>query len=409
MTRPAGCRCPVHLWRASGGVAWRVFHPAVGGAPVLAPMNLGGVEVISDRQAGAWRAGRVADHPHRRTRATTGALCASCCFRSYGGLTLALWIMPSDGGRKRFADGADPRDVHPVDQRHLCPASGRDCRNTQSGILGWRGSDLRVPVSGRALTPRPSRRHRRWCDRSTPFRRRSRDCVMAGAILADRGAGRCCSCVHWIGAYRNRRGRKTDGAAALRALWGTLFTTHVLPDDHGLRVRPNWADCAKHGRGCGRRGLILLGLGAWSVAASLTTAGGVKLLRVYALFRPRRARAGASRSTPTPSADQGHAGPPNAARRGLCRLDLLHAVRVVHRQSSRPRWRLVDIPFEAALVLTIGALTTTGQLAIVAAEEPMAWSTLGLGAKAILGAAMIVGRLETLAILALLSPDVWRR
>jgi trk system potassium uptake protein len=65
--------------------------------------------------------------------------------------------------------------------------------------------------------------------------------------------------------------------------------------------------------------------------------------------------------------------------------------------------------FEAALVMTLAALTTTGPLALVAGDVPLSFAELGLPAKAILGLAMVVGRVEVLAILALMAPESWRR
>jgi trk system potassium uptake protein TrkH len=44
----------------------------------------------------------------------------------------------------------------------------------------------------------------------------------------------------------------------------------------------------------------------------------------------------------------------------------------------------------------------------VAASEPIAIALLPAAGKAILGAAMVIGRLELLAILVLLAPDSWR-
>ena len=70
---------------------------------------------------------------------------------------------------------------------------------------------------------------------------------------------------------------------------------------------------------------------------------------------------------------------------------------------------LVDIPFEPALILTLSALTTTGPLAGVAATDPIAIVDLSRTAKVILAAAMVIGRLELLAILVLIAPDSWRR
>jgi len=66
------------------------------------------------------------------------------------------------------------------------------------------------------------------------------------------------------------------------------------------------------------------------------------------------------------------------------------------------------IGFETAVVLTIASLSTTGPLAEVAGSTPIAYATLSDAAKLILVGAMVLGRLETLAIIALLNPDFWR-
>ncbi|HBS51201.1 MAG TPA: potassium transporter TrkH, partial [Rhodobacteraceae bacterium] len=44
-----------------------------------------------------------------------------------------------------------------------------------------------------------------------------------------------------------------------------------------------------------------------------------------------------------------------------------------------------------------------------AAETPIALPGLGGAAKGVLCAAMVLGRLETLAIVALVTPNLWRR
>jgi trk system potassium uptake protein TrkH len=69
---------------------------------------------------------------------------------------------------------------------------------------------------------------------------------------------------------------------------------------------------------------------------------------------------------------------------------------------------LVGVTFEQALVLSIAMLSTTGPLTAVAGETPIVLMSLSDPAKAILAAAMVLGRLETLAIIALLTPDLWR-
>ena len=59
-------------------------------------------------------------------------------------------------------------------------------------------------------------------------------------------------------------------------------------------------------------------------------------------------------------------------------------------------------------MLAIAALATCGPLASVAGTEPVIYLALGDAAKMILSAAMIVGRMESLVFLAVLSPGFWR-
>ena len=69
---------------------------------------------------------------------------------------------------------------------------------------------------------------------------------------------------------------------------------------------------------------------------------------------------------------------------------------------------LTGLSFESAMVFTISALSTTGPLAAVAAQDAQSYAGLGSVAKMILAAAMVLGRLETLAIIALFNPALWR-
>jgi trk system potassium uptake protein TrkH len=64
--------------------------------------------------------------------------------------------------------------------------------------------------------------------------------------------------------------------------------------------------------------------------------------------------------------------------------------------------------FEHSMVLAISALSTTGPLASVAASAPISYLGLNDAAKLILAAAMILGRMETLVLIALFNPGFWR-
>ena len=69
----------------------------------------------------------------------------------------------------------------------------------------------------------------------------------------------------------------------------------------------------------------------------------------------------------------------------------------------------LGLAFDQALVLSVAMLSTTGPLIDVAADNPIQLIELGNWAKGVLCLAMILGRLETLAIVALFTPDLWRR
>ena len=64
--------------------------------------------------------------------------------------------------------------------------------------------------------------------------------------------------------------------------------------------------------------------------------------------------------------------------------------------------------FEAATVLAVSALTTTGPLLEHGSETVIRLGDLGSEAKLVFAFGMIVGRLELLAFIALLNPDLWR-
>ena len=69
---------------------------------------------------------------------------------------------------------------------------------------------------------------------------------------------------------------------------------------------------------------------------------------------------------------------------------------------------LAGLSFEDALVMTVATLSTTGPLTEVAAATPLKVDQFNDLAKSIATAAMVLGRLEMLAIIALLNPEFWR-
>ncbi len=207
---------------------------------------------------------------------------------------------------------------------------------------------------------------------------------------------------HWIGAFEEDTVENLP--AGLKALWGSAMTVLSFLTTTGF-TSADWAE-SQAWSGLPTPGLILAGLAVVGGGVA-TTAGGVKLLRVYALYLHGERE---MQRLIYPSS-VGGAG--EVARR-LRRQGALFAwiffmlfatsIALVMMALS-----LTGLDFETTTVLAVAALSTTGPLATVASEAPILWAALSPVAKTILAGAMVLGRLETLAIIALLNPDFWRR
>jgi trk system potassium uptake protein TrkH len=226
---------------------------------------------------------------------------------------------------------------------------------------------------------------------------------------------------HFLGAI----GVSPDGArglvgtldSAVSAAWGGLFNGLSYLTTTGWNST-EWQG-ARNWSGLSSPGLMLAGLAIMGGGVA-TTAGGVKLLRVYALARHSQREL------------EKIVHPNSVAGGGIMARRLRHegaylafiffmlfasSIAVVVMLIS-----LQGIEFDSATILSISALTNTGPLAGAIPMVPTfqgsagmagapwaGWAGLPWLTKAILAGAMILGRLETLALLALVSPDYWRR
>lgn len=190
---------------------------------------------------------------------------------------------------------------------------------------------------------------------------------------------------------------------ALTALWGSLFTVLSFLTTTGYESE-KWL-AAKDWAGLQSPGLILLGL-ALIGGGVATTAGGVKLLRIYALTRHGLREL---ERIVHPSSIGGAGVEARRIRRQGAHIAwvffVLFSISVVVVMMALS---LTGLQFEPSMVLTISALTTTGPLADVAGENPVSFSGIPDAAKMILAATMVLGRMETLALIALLNPEFWR-
>lgn len=379
----------VHLWRAMGG--WfGGFFILLAASAVLAPLNLGGAEVISGRVPGRSREGvvqitRLADPTVRLARHTTTILPV------YAGLTLLLWVallVAGEDGLLALTHAMGTLSTSGI-------TAGRGLAVTGSGLAGellifaflfFALTRRAMPVRGLNEPPlRPLR---------DPELRLA--AVLVATVVAVLLVRHLMSDV------------ETPEMATLRGLvrafWGATFTSLSFLTTTGYESA-YWSS-ARDWSGLGAPGLVLLALAIVGGGVA-TTAGGVKLLRVYALFRHGEREL---ERIIHPNSIGGRGAEERRLRHeGAYQAWVFFMLFALSIALVMAALTLAGLTFESALVLGIAALTTTGQLAGVASLDPVLFSGLNDPVKLVLGLAMILGRLETLALVALFAPGGWRR
>lgn len=379
----------LHLWRATVGWLGGLFI-LVTATAILAPMNLGGVEVMSGRAPGRGTDGlgqitRVADPSQRFLRY------ALLLFPIYSGLTLLLWLLLMIAGEVNL--------LALIHAMGTLSTSGIGMTGDLSGLrTGLWGEMLIVLFLMLAITRRflPGTQ---FALMQGPLRR---DPEVRLAVILIVTTTAVLFFRHFIGAIEVES--TDDAASAFRALWGTFFMAVSFLTTTGY-ASGEWA-AARSWSGLASPGLVLLGLAIIGGGVA-TTAGGVKLLRVYALFRHGE-RELEKLIHPSSIGGQG----PQARRmrrEGAYFAWLFFMLFALSIAVGTAVLSLIGLQFEDALVLTLAALSTTGQLADLAGAAPIRFADLSAVAKVFLAVVMVVGRLETLALLALLAPSSWQR
>lgn len=379
----------VHLWRAIMGWFGGLFM-LVAATAVLAPLNLGGIELISGRTAGRGSAGgrqvtEVADSAVRVRRVTALILPA------YAGLTVLLWLAlmllgnPGDQALV-FALGTLSTSGITLGSGQPMPNGGVVAEVLLALFLCLAISRRTIP--GLAVVDRRARL------RDDPELRLA--CLIIAVIAT------VLMLRFWHG--RGDTGQATGISDLLAAYWTGVFTTLSFLTTTGYQS-PNWP-LFSDWSGNGTPGLILLGLAIVGGGVA-TTAGGVKLLRIYALFRQGEHELV---RLVHPNAVSGRGETTRRLRQeGAYLAWIFFMIFALTLGAIMAALTLTGTPFVEAMVLSVAALSTTGPLAAVAGPVPISYAALSGSAQVILAIAMVVGRLETLALLVLFAPDSWRR
>ncbi len=387
---PRNLTRPLHLWRAMVGwmgglLIW------VAAASILAPMNLGGFEVRSTATAGQGATdfrqfARSADPSERLTRF------AAKLVPLYAGLTVLLWSGLTILGEVPFVALCHAMSV--MATSGISPVGGIYYSGAGIGgemlIFAFMVFALSRLTFGRGMMGED----RRGVFYDPEFRLGMFLVIVLPALLFMR---------HWIGATETSAGIG-ELQSGLRALWGSVFTVMSFLTTTGFESA-GWLGAANWS-GLSTPGLILVGLSMIGGGVA-TTAGGVKLLRVYALYKHSEREL--ERLVHPSSVGRAGADARRIRKQGAYIAWIFFMLFALSIAGVMMLLSLTGAQFETAMVLAVAALSTTGPLAAVGAEAPISYAGLTGFAKYVLAAAMVVGRLEALAIIALLNPEFWRR
>lgn len=412
----------LHLWRALAGWMGGLFI-LVAAIALLAPMHVGGFEIVSDtgaRPGAASPRGAQPDALIRRISADPGHRMwrwGAEIAPIYAGLTIALWLALLVTGDSALVA--------------LCRAMGTLSTSGISPVAGPVGA----PTGGVAaefviaLFLLPALTRRLWPGgdelRTTPRLRTDPELRMAAALVAlvalvlvVRPLLGALGAVAPVAPPEPAAPTIIGGLArAVAAAWGAAFSALSFLTTTGW-TSVHW-EGARAWSGLTAPGLMLAGLTMMGGGVA-TTAGGVKLLRVYALARHGQREL---ERIVHPASVAGGGPRERQLREGgaylafiFFMLFAMSIALVVVLVSIRP------IPIETATMLSVAALTNTGPLAEAipmmpafqadagSASAPWAgWAGLSVLTKSVLAGAMVAGRIETLALLALFSPGLWRR
>ena len=385
---PSRLPASLHLWR--GLVGWTGgLLMWIAAAAILAPLNLGGFEVTTSAEPGQGGLRRVdmrRASPRQRLIRTTKRL-----FPIYAGLTLTLWFCLIIAGNT------------PLDG--LMHAMATLSTSGISAIGGIEESTVGIPAEFLVFLFLLFALSRLTFSTDTiagKTRGLHEDAEFRIGLMLVIGVPLLLFMRHWLAAFEVNE--EENLLQAMKAMWGGMFTVLSFLTTTGF-VSSEW-DAAQGWSGLATPGMILMGLALMGGGVA-TTAGGVKLLRVFTLYLNGLREM------------QKLIHPSSVSGKG-------ERDRRVRRQGAYTAWiffmlfalslALVTLvltafgtSFSDALVMSVAALSTTGPLLNVAGPEAILLTDLSTPAKLCFALATVLGRLETLAIIALMTPELWRK
>lgn len=389
---PAAAHPAINLWRAL--TAWAGgFIVLVMAYALLAPRNLGGFEVRGGVTGGAigslrgapvWAGGREREASGERVAAAVRAIAPI-----YAALTAAMAIL-------LIIAGLQPVNALMASMGVLSTSGVAPTNEPIFAEAGFGGEVVAALFLILAIT-----RHTYGVGRGNALRlsRFPDDPELRILAIVVLGVAVWLFARHWIGALELG---EVEGQGAFSALWGAVFTVLSFAATAGY-VSDSW-ETARQWSGLSNPSLVLFGL-AMMGGGVATTAGGVKLLRTYALFK-HGAREMERLVRPSSIAGSG------ANKRGIRREGAQIAwvfvmLFLVALAFAIVGLSLTGLGFEPGVAAAIAAISNTGPLFAIA-EPDRSWLTsITPEGRAVLVLTMVLGRVELLALIAMLNPDNW--
>ena len=360
----------VHLWRGMAGWLGGLFIVSAATA-LLAPLRLGGFEMLR-RHPGTVARG-ANNGPGARLMAHGAVV-----LPAFAGLTLALWLILTLLGVPGF--DALMQAMAVLSTSGILPRETLGNVGLMPEIVIF--AFLCLALSRRFLPGHGARQ-----------RALVRDPELWTAAVLVALVTLFVVARHWAGAFEAREGENLPAMG--RAAWGAAFTALSFLTTTGF-VDQDWI-ASRAWSGLTPPGLVLMSVALLGGGVA-TTAGGIKLLRLYALGR-------------------------------LSRFELMRMIypsmviggneydRFLATTAARSAWLFAMVfaltsvvvvalllfsgmSLETAMIFSIAALTNCGQLVQVAGDLPLYWVLLSDPARLVLAVAMILGRLEILVLLA---------
>ena len=393
--RPGELSAPINLWRVLCGWLGGLIALVMAFA-LLAPRNLGGYEVRGALDRGG-AIGRLRGMPRwagGQKREAAGDRIARA-FRSivpvYLALTAALALCLLIAGQTPFKALASALS--------LVSTTGFQVTNdSMFADVGARGEIIVVFFLVAAASRHLYRHERSLTERIGRFRADPETRVLLFSVAI---VSLWLFLRHFFGALEITG--DADIIDPIAALWGGFFTALSFAVTAGV-PSDSW-EAARSWSGLGNPGLILMGLAIMGGGIA-STAGGVKLLRAYALFKHGERE---MERLVRPSSIAGSGVTSRGLRREGAQIAWVFLMLfLVTLAATMLALSLTGLRFELSFAAAVAALSNTGPILGLAVIDGSWRTTLTPEARAILVAAMICGRVETLALIAMLNPNLMR-